>query len=88
MILGRNQNHYHYIEELSHHVAAVTQETHVQVTEQVNVGVKSLVIMPVVWMESLSSIDYILIGEWRREYGVQESFLEDKEKSHKAGLGK
>lgn len=59
-----------------------------QVREQVNGGVKHLVIMPVAWMENLSSTGYILNAEWCKEHGIRASFVEDMVKSHRVGLGK
>lgn len=55
--------------------------------QQVNGEVNHLV-MPMAWMENFHNTGCISSEEWHMEHGVPESFLEDKERSHKFGLGK
>lgn len=55
--------------------------------QQENGGVKHL-IMQVVYLESLYNTGYILNEEWHMEHGVPGSFLEDRVRSHRVGLGK
>ncbi|KAM1484403.1 hypothetical protein ACFXTO_036464 [Malus domestica] len=55
--------------------------------QQVNGGVKHLV-MQAALMESFRNTGCLSNEEWRMEHGVPESVLEDKERSHKVGLGR
>jgi hypothetical protein len=59
----------------------------VLVIQQVNGGVIHLV-MPAVWTDCLRSTGYILNGEWHKEHGLPENFLEGMGRSHKVGLGR